>query len=88
MTQKDLTKAIREAVKEYIADEETYSDNVQLRIDTTNWQVDIADPEDDLPNCDYYPMMDLVSMSTTNPGQWTPDDSAIAEVATDYLLES
>ncbi|MDE5886933.1 MAG: hypothetical protein K2J48_07010 [Muribaculaceae bacterium] len=86
MNTKEFIKSLRSVVKEYIADEEAYSDDVQLRINTTNWQIDIADPEDDLPNCDYYPIMDLVSMSTTAPGQWEPDEDAIAEVAAEYVF--
>ena len=86
MNTKEFIKSLQSVVKEYIADEEAYSDDVQLRINTTNWQIDIADPEDDLPNCDYYPIMDLVSMSTTDPGQWEPDEDAIAEVAAEYVF--
>ncbi|MDE6009710.1 MAG: hypothetical protein K2G90_10935 [Muribaculaceae bacterium] len=86
MNTKEFIKSLQSVVKEYIADEEAYSDDVQLRINTTNWQIDIADPEDDLPNCDYYPIMDLVSMSTTAPGQWEPDEGAIAEVAAEYVF--
>lgn len=86
MDNKTFVKALREVVKEYIADEEAYSDDVQLRIDTTNWQMDIADPEDDLPNCDYYPMMELVKMSTADPGRWEPDEEAIEGVAAEYVF--
>ncbi|MDE5976777.1 MAG: hypothetical protein K2G69_09530 [Muribaculaceae bacterium] len=86
MEKKEFIKRLREVVKEYIADEEAYSDDVQLRIDTTDWQLEIADPEDDLPNCDYYPMMDLVSMSTSEPGKWVPDEDAITEVAAEYVF--
>ncbi|MDE6443484.1 MAG: hypothetical protein K2K64_03550 [Muribaculaceae bacterium] len=86
MNTKDFIASLREIVKEYIADEEAYSDDVQLQIDTTTWQLEIADPENDLPNCDYYPMMDLVSMSTTEPGRWVPDEDAIAEIAAEYVF--
>ena len=48
--------------------------------------MDIADPENDLPNCDYYPMMDLVKMSVTEPGKWVPDMDAINEVAAEYVF--
>ena len=73
-------------VREYIADEESYSDDVQLQIDTTTWELEIADPENDLPNCDYYPMMDLVKMSTTELGRWEPDEDAIEEIAAEYVF--
>lgn len=79
-------KALTDLVNEYIATEEAYSDDVQLEINTTTWEMDIADPENDLPNCDYYPMMDLVKMSAVNPGQWEPDHEAIADVAAEYVF--
>lgn len=86
MNTKQFIEALRDIVKEYIADEEAYSDDVQLQIDTTTWQLEIADPENDLPNCDYYPMMDLVRMSTTDPGRWEPDEDAIADIAAEYVF--
>ncbi len=75
-------------VRDYIAHDEAYSDDVQLEINTVTWEMDIADPENNLPNCDYYPMMDLVSMSPTAPGQWIPDADAIASVAAEYVFTS
>lgn len=86
MNTKDFIKALTELVNEYIEADEAYSDNVQLEINTTTWDMDIANPENDLPNCDYYPMMDLVKMSTSNPGQWEPDTDAITEVAAEYVF--
>lgn len=79
-------KALTDLVNEYIAADEAYSDDVQLEINTTTWEMDIADPENDLPNCDYYPMMDLVKMSVVNPGQWESDHEAIADVAAEYVF--
>ena len=70
MNTSDFIQSLTNLVNEYIATEEAYSDDVQLQIDTTNLNMEIADPDNDLPNCDYYPMMDLVRMSVTNPGQW------------------
>lgn len=72
------------AVAKYIADEECYTDNVQLRIDTATGEIEISDPDDDLDGYDYCPVMDLVAMSTENPGEWVPDAEAIAELAADY----
>ncbi|MDE6226995.1 MAG: hypothetical protein K2M63_05710 [Muribaculaceae bacterium] len=86
MNTKDFIKALNNIVREYIADEESYSDDVQLQIDTTTWELEIADPENDLPNCDYYPMMDLVKMSTTELGRWEPDEDAIEEIAAEYVF--
>lgn len=86
MNTKDFTKALTLIVEDYIAGEEAYSDDVQLQINTLTFDMEIADPENDLPDCDYYPMMDLVRMSTKNPGQWEPDPDAITEVAAEYVF--
>lgn len=86
MNTKDFTKALTLIVEDYIAGEEAYSDDVQLQINTLTFDMEIADPENDLPDCDYYPMMDLVRMSTANLGQWEPDPDAIAEVAAEYVF--
>lgn len=88
MNTEEFKKRLREAVEEYIAGEDSYSDDVQLEIDTTTWNMDIADPENDLPNCDYYPVMDLVKMSVTNPGKWEPDEEALESVAAEYVFTS
>ena len=88
MNTKEFTEKLREIVLEYIASEDSYSDDVQLEINTTDWSMDIADPENDLPNCDYYPILDLVKMSVTEPGKWEPDESAIESVAAEYVFTS
>lgn len=89
MSEKDmrttLVEAIRNTVEEYIESEQQYDDDVQLQIDRTDFHTDIADPEQDLPECDYYPMMDLISMSTDDDGLWEPDMEAIESVADEYL---
>lgn len=86
MNTETFIKNLTDLVKEYIAAEESFSDDVQLQINTVTMELEIADPENDLPNCDYYPMMDLVRMSATDPGRWEPDTDAIAEVAADYVF--
>lgn len=86
MNTNDFIKTLTDLVEEYISAEEAYSDDVQLEINTTTWEMDIADPENDLPNCDYYPMMDLVKMSASNPGQWEPDHDAIVDIAAEYVF--
>ncbi|MCH5233864.1 MAG: hypothetical protein J1E16_01100 [Muribaculaceae bacterium] len=88
MNTEEFTKRIRETVEEYIDGEESYGDDVQLEINTTDWSMDIADPENDLPNCDYYPMMDLVKMSVNDPGRWEPDEVAIESIASEYVFTS
>lgn len=81
-----LTEAIRRTVEEYIESEQQYDDDVQLQIDRTDFDVTIADPDQDLPECDYYPMMDLVQMSADDDGRWLPDDDAIASVVDEYVI--
>ena len=86
MNSKEFIKRLRATVEEFIEGEESYSDDVQLEINTTDWSMDIADPENDLPNCDYYPIMDLVKMSLSEEGKWLPDDEAIESVAAEYVF--
>lgn len=86
MNTNDFIKALTEIVTDYIDGEESYGDDAQLQINTTTWEMEVADPENDLPNCDYYPMMDLVKMSVENPGEWEPDADAIADVAAEYVF--
>lgn len=88
MDRKKFIELITAIVNEYILDEENYSDDVQLEINTTTWEMDIADPENDLPSCDYYPIMDLVKMSTSEPGKWEPDEEAIESLAAEYVFTS
>lgn len=82
-----LINDLRAAVLEYIADEENYTDNVQAQINIETGEVCIADPENEIPGCDYVPIMDLIKMSVDNPGQWLPDEDAIEQVAADYAVE-
>lgn len=86
MNTKEFIKRLREIVEDYIEGEENYSDDVQLEINTTDWSLDIADPENDLPNCDYYPILDLVKMSVSEPGKWEPDEDAIESIAAEYVF--
>lgn len=88
MNHEEFVKRLREVVEDYIAGEDSYTDNVQLEVNTTDWSMDIADPENDLPNCDYYPMLDLVKMSVEEPGKWLPDEEAIESVAAEYVFTS
>lgn len=73
-------------VRDYIEEEEAYSDDVQVQINTLTWEMEIADPENDLPDCDYYPVMDLIKMSAEVPGKWDPDTEVIESVAAEYVF--
>ncbi|MDE6143772.1 MAG: hypothetical protein K2F94_06830 [Muribaculaceae bacterium] len=86
MNTNEFISRLSAIVSEYIAEEEAYSDDVQLQINTVTFEMEIADPENDLPDCDYYPMMDLVRMSASRPGCWEPDTDAIADVAAEYVF--
>lgn len=88
MNTENFIKKVTEIVEDYISQEEAYSDDVQLEINTVNWDMDIADPENDLPECDYYPIMDLVKMSSSEPGKWEPDSDAITDLAAEYVFTS
>lgn len=86
MNTKEFIKRLTDTVEDFISAEESYSDDVQLEINTLTWEMDIADPENDLPDCDYYPLMDLVKVSVETPGKWEPDASAIESVAAEYAF--
>lgn len=87
MNTASLSAAITAAVNEYICNEEAYTDNVQVQINTETGETIIADPDNEIESCDYYPVMDLVKMSTANPGQWEADPEAIADVVAAYATE-
>lgn len=77
---------IERVVMQYIDNEGEYTDNVQMEINPMTLEVALVDAETDIPDRDYYPIMDLVKMSTTEPGSWEPDEYAISQVAADYII--
>lgn len=81
-----ITDKITEQVCHYLNNEQQYTDNIQLRINPQTFEVDLADAEDDLPTFDYVPIMELIKMSSTTPGQWEPDTEAINLLAADYII--
>ena len=92
MTKKELEKLIREAVEDYIIDEDTYDDNAQLCIEPAEMNVYVADSRDvdpDSDKIDCYDVMDFVEMDT-NPdseGKWRVDDEAVSSAAAEYFPE-
>ena len=88
MDTKKFIEKVTAIVEDFIQGEESYSDDVQLEINTMTWEMDIADPENDLPECDYYPVLDLVKMSVEEPGKWEPDSEAISSLAAEYVFTS
>lgn len=89
MTKEELEGKIRDAVAEYIADEETYDDNARLQIDLEKWEVTVVDSEDDEPEdvdtVDYYDVMDFIRISPKEPGKWEVDDEAVKSVAEETI---
>lgn len=85
MTRAELECKIRDAVEEYIADEEAYDDNAQLLIDPEGWEVSVVNSED--ADGDHYDVMDLIMMSPSAPGKWEVDEDAVLSVAADYIAE-
>lgn len=84
MDKQKFMENLTNIVKEYIADEEAYCDNAQLQVTISSWELEIADPDSDMPGCDYWPMMDIIRMSTVEPGKWEPDYDALSEIAEEY----
>lgn len=80
-----LTMRIYAAVCRYLADS-ALSDNVQLQIDKTDLSVEIADPEQDLPDCDYYPISELITETDKGSSMYRPDDNAISNLAAQYFI--
>lgn len=84
--QEELERRIRGVVDEYLRHDDDYEGDVQLAINPSDLTLEIADPDDDLPELDYFPMMDLICINSGDPLRWEPDDEAIAEVAAQYIF--
>lgn len=80
-----LTMKIYAAVCRYLSDPEL-TDTVQLQIDSNDLSVEIADPQQDLPNCDYYPISELIRETEEGSGLYLPDDEAISNLAAQYFI--
>lgn len=90
MERREFEKAVEKAVSEYIASEESYDDNAQLRIDPVSLAVCVIDgndseEEEENPDMDYIDVMELVEMSANEGGRWNPDHEAIRLLADDYF---
>ncbi len=79
-----LRKNILAQVENYLDNEALFADDVQLRINPATLQVDIVEPDDEMSECDYIPVMELVCMSTETPGQWDADEEAIDSLIAEY----
>lgn len=77
---------IKKIVVEFLNQEESYGDDPQLKLNPATGEMTIVDDDDNEEGFDYWPIMDLVAMSETEPGKWQPDDEAIAAVIEDYTV--
>lgn len=84
---KTLRENIHAQVENYLDNESLYDDDVQLRINPSTLQVDIVEQDDEMSDCDYIPVMELVCISTETPGEWAADDEAIDSLTSQYEAE-
>lgn len=83
-----MEEKIKALLIEYLDAPEAWSDNVMIEVDPTNpasarlYDGD-ADGIEDSP-LDYWDVMDLLTMSVADPGQWEIDPAAVAEMAAAY----
>lgn len=79
----DFTDKLYKAVEEFASHDEAFGDAPQLRIDPrTKYLEIIEDPDENLPEYDYYDLADLIQMKPD--GSWIPDPDALAEIAGEY----
>lgn len=83
-----LAAALLNKINEYLANEEAYGDNPQMQVKLPELFIDVV-PEDDSQDtddsADYYPVLDLLEMSTEQPGKWMADTEVIDELAQEYF---
>ncbi len=79
-----FAERLTKALGEYIADEEAYGDAPQLRINPREFTAEvIADPDEDLPEFDYYDAIDM--LVSADDGHFGVDPEAVEEVAAEYV---
>lgn len=90
---KGLETMLTEAVEQFCRNDLAYSDSalIAIALDGTSAAIVDVDPEEDPdsiiesdPSHDYILVMDLVESDPANPGQWSPDREAIADLASQY----
>lgn len=82
-----IKKKIMDILNEYLEAPEAWSDNVMIEVDPGTLDCRLFDGEDtDLESSDkdYWEVMDLLSMSVSNPGEWEIDPAAVEEMASEY----
>lgn len=74
-------------LEEYLDAPEAWGDNVMIEVNPANREVRLNDDEDvdpDASDLDYWPVMDLLQMSVSDPGQWDIDADAVDELVASY----
>lgn len=74
-------------LEEYLDAPEAWGDNVMIEVNPANHEVRLNDDEDvdpDASDLDYWPVMDLLQMSVSEPGQWDIDADAVDELVASY----
>ncbi len=74
-------------LEEYLDAPEAWGDNVMIEVNPANREVRLNDDEDvdpDASDLDYWPVMDLLQMSVSEPGQWDIDADAVDELVASY----
>ncbi len=78
---------IMELLQEYLDAPEAWGDNVMIEVNPSSLDLRLCDDEDldmDSDSIDYWSVMDLLSMSVDNPGEWEVDPDAVAELVGSY----
>ena len=74
-------------LEEYLDAPEAGGDNVMIEVNPADREVRLNDDEDvdpDASDLDYWPVMDLLQMSVSDPGQWDIDTDAVDELVAAY----
>lgn len=82
-----IKNKIKDALNEYLEAPEAWGDNVHLAVNNANGNVSLCEGEEideESETIDFWPVMDLVSMSVESPGEWEIDSDALDEMAAAY----
>lgn len=78
-----IKERLIDLVEDFTTNDGAYSDTALIEINPATGEVEITDEERD-DNLDYYDIMDMVEMSSEEPGKWLPFIDAIDEIASNY----
>lgn len=83
----DIKEKIKSLLEEYLEAPEAWGDDVMIEVNPATLEMRLCDDEDidaETSALDYWPVMDLLQMSVSHPGDWEIDPDALAEMAADY----